>query len=70
MATHAPSPVAYAAGHGNGHHHPAKPVSYWWKRAAWWTVGGVAFGLVLVVFLRAVFGLDPLWEEQDRKSVV
>ncbi|HJZ60524.1 MAG TPA: cbb3-type cytochrome c oxidase subunit I, partial [Miltoncostaeaceae bacterium] len=62
--THAPGPVAYAAGHGNGHHHPAHPVSYWWKRAAWWTVGGVVFGLVLVVFLRAVFGLDPLWEEQ------
>jgi cytochrome c oxidase subunit 1 len=60
MATYAPAHAH--PGHGHADHGEAPPLSYWWKRAAWWTVGGVAFGFVLVVFLRAVFGRDPLWD--------
>jgi cytochrome c oxidase subunit 1 len=63
MATHAPAAHApLDPGHG-GHHEP-KPLSHWWKRAAWWTPGGVLFAFVLVVFLRAVFGMTPLWEPE------
>jgi cytochrome c oxidase subunit 1 len=64
MTTHAPAPPHAPVPGGHEHHAPAKPLSYWWRRAAWATVAGVAFGLALVVVLRAVFGNTPLWEPQ------
>jgi len=61
MATYAP---ARHHEHGHGHHAPAKPLSYWWRRALAWTAGGVLFGFVLVLAIRAIAGMTPLYNGQ------
>jgi cytochrome c oxidase subunit 1 len=68
MATHAPV-EPHAAPGGHDHHAPPKPLSYWWKRAAWWTAGSLAFSFVFVVFLRAIFDFSPLWDPQVYATV-
>jgi cytochrome c oxidase subunit I len=61
MATHAPT---HSHHHGHEHHLDPRPLSYWWKRAALWTVGGFAAGLAVVVVARWLFGFEPLWQPQ------
>ncbi len=61
MATHAPT---HSHQHGHEHHMDPRPLSYWWKRAALWTVGGFAFGLAVVFLGRWLFGFEPLWQPQ------
>jgi cytochrome c oxidase subunit I len=61
MATHAPT---HSHHHGHDHHLDPRPLSYWWKRAALWSVAGFAFGMAVVFLARAVFGMDPLWQPQ------
>ncbi|MEO2139278.1 MAG: hypothetical protein ABGX91_03440, partial [Thermoleophilia bacterium] len=61
MATHAPAP-AHAPGGGHAHHQDPRPVSYWWIRAFYGTVGAVLFSFLLVFLLRAAFGFEPLWD--------
>ncbi len=68
MATHEPptigTPIPHGAGGGHSHHTDYRSIKHWWLRAFWWTLGGVAFGLFLPFFLRWVFGMEPLWNEQ------
>ncbi len=61
MATHAPT---HSDPSGHAHHSDPRPLSYWWKRAALWSVGSFAFAFGLVWFMRSVFGMEPLWEPQ------
>jgi cytochrome c oxidase subunit I len=61
MATHAPT---HSHHHGHEHHLDPRPLSYWWKRAALWTVGGFAAGLAVVVVALWLFGFEPLWQPQ------
>jgi cytochrome c oxidase subunit 1 len=61
MATHAP---AHPPPHGHAHHVDPRPISYWWKRAAVWTGGGILFSFALVWLLRSAFGMTPRWEPQ------
>ncbi len=65
MATHAPAP-AHAGGHGSGHHHEHddRPLSYWWTRVFFGTLTGVGLAFALVLVIRAIFGLDPLWQPE------
>ena len=62
MATHAPTHAH--TDHGHGHHTPARPTSYWWKRAFVAVVVGIVVALGLVFLARWAFGLTPLWEPQ------
>ncbi len=67
MATHAPTtgpPIPHGSGGGHVHHSDYRSIRHWWIRAAWCSAAGVAFGFLLPFFLRGVFGLDPLWNEQ------
>ena len=57
-ATHAPSPG------GHVHHVDPRPLSYWWKRAVLWSVGGVLFSFGLVWLLRNLFHNTPTWEPE------
>ncbi len=67
MSTQAEAP---SAGHGgHDHHSPRQPLSYWWKRVAIMVPASFAFGLVLVWFLRAAFGMDPLWNAEAYYTV-
>jgi cytochrome c oxidase subunit 1 len=71
MATHAPAPAhAPGGGHG-GHetHQDPRPVSYWWIRAAYGTVGAILFSFLLVFLLRAGFGFEPLWDGEVYAAV-
>ena len=64
MATHAPAP-AHAPGGGHGgheHHEDPRPVSYWWIRAFYGTVGAVLFSFLLLFLLRSIFGFEPLYD--------
>ncbi|MGD9571815.1 MAG: cytochrome c oxidase subunit I [Thermoleophilia bacterium] len=61
MATHAPT-HSHAGGHE--HHLDPRPLSYWWKRAALWTIGGFLFGMAIVYLGRLIFQMDPLWQPQ------
>jgi cytochrome c oxidase subunit 1 len=57
--------ATYSPAHSHlphGHHVDHRPLSYWWKRAAWGTLAGTAFGFLIVAFFRAVFDQTPLWE--------
>ena len=58
MATHAPA----HSPSGHVHHEDPRPVSFWWRRAIVSAVVGVLFAFLLVFMLRAIFGLDPLWQ--------
>lgn len=61
MATYAPT----HQDPGHHHHHlDERPLSYWWKRAFLWTTLAFAAGFGIVFLLRAIFGLDPLWNAQ------
>ena len=67
MATHAPSSgqqIPHGSGGGHAHHTDYRSIRHWWIRAAWCSAAGVLVGLLLPFFLRWVFGLDPLWNEQ------
>ncbi len=46
-----------------------RPLSYWWKRAALWTVGSILFAFALVWLLRNAFGNTPTWEPQVYNTV-
>jgi cytochrome c oxidase subunit 1 len=61
MATYSP---ARHHDHGHGHHGPGRKLSYWWKRGFAWAFGGVLFGYLLVVTIRAIAGMEPLYNEQ------
>lgn len=37
-------------------------MSYWWRRALIGVIGGVLGGFLLVFLLRALFGMEPLWD--------
>jgi cytochrome c oxidase subunit 1 len=65
MSSHAP---AHAA-HGHEQHAPSVPLSYWWKRVAWMTPAFFGAGLVLVWLVRAVFGMEPLWNAEAYYTV-
>ncbi len=62
MATtaHTPSPPGHGGGHT--HHEDPRSVSYWWRRAFVGAISGVAFSFLLVFLIRALFGMDPLWD--------
>jgi len=61
MATHAPAHAP--AGHGgHAHYEDPRPVSYWWRRAFVGVIFGVLGAFLLVFLLRAIFGMDPLWD--------
>jgi cytochrome c oxidase subunit 1 len=66
MATHAPTHSH--PGH-HAHHVDPRPLSYWWKRAAVWTVGAILFAFALVWLLRNAFGNTPTWEPQVYNAV-
>ena len=68
MATHAPA-APHAPSGDHEHHAPPKPVSYWWKRAAWWVAGSIIFSLSFVCLLRAIFGFTPLWDGEVYATV-
>ncbi len=61
MATHAPTHSPPAHGH---HHGDPRPLSYWWKRAVLWSIGGFAGAFLIVYLARLVFGMTPLWDPQ------
>ena len=61
MATHAPT---HGHPHSHEHHVDPRPLSYWWKRAALWSVGSVLFSFGLVWLLRNIFQNTPAWDEQ------
>ncbi|WP_217914514.1 cytochrome c oxidase subunit I [Miltoncostaea marina] len=61
MATHAPT---HSHSHSHAHHMDPRPLSYWWKRAALWTIGAGVAAVAVVYLLRLAFGNDPLWEPQ------
>ena len=61
MATHAPT---HSSPSGHSHHLDPRPLSYWWKRAGIWTVGGFLFAFALVWTARHIFGNTPIWEPQ------
>ncbi len=62
MATHAPTHSAPS--HGHHHHGDPRPLSYWWKRAVLWSVGGFAASFLIVYLARLVFGMEPYWNPQ------
>ena len=66
MATHAPT---HAPPGGHAHHTDPRPLSYWWKRAAVWTVGAIFFAFGLVWVLRNLFQNTPTWEPQVYNAV-
>ena len=37
-------------------------MAFWWRRAIVSSVVGVLFAFLLVFMVRAIFGLDPLWQ--------
>ena len=61
MATHAPT---HSSPSGHAHHPDPRSLSYWWKRAAIWTVGAFLFAFALVWAARHIFGNEPIWEPQ------
>jgi cytochrome c oxidase subunit 1 len=61
LATHAPT---HGHPHGHAHHPDPRPLSYWWKRAAGWSIGSTLFAFALVWVLRSLFGLTPTWEPE------
>ena len=67
MATHVPTTgqqIPHGSGGGHAHHTDYRSIRHWWLRAAWCSAGGVLFGFLLPFFLRGIFGLRPLWNEQ------
>ncbi len=64
MATHASAPEHAPGGSHGGHEHHVdpRPVSYWWARALYGTVAGVAFAFLLLFLLRTLFGFEPLYD--------
>ncbi len=38
-------------------------MSYWWRRAFVGIIAGVLIGWLLTFLLRAIFGMEPLWED-------
>ena len=67
MATHAPTHSAPGGGHV--HHVDPRPLSYWWKRAAVWTVGSILFAFGFVWLLRNFFQNTPTWDPQVYNAV-
>ena len=61
MATHAPT---HSHPSHHQHHSDPRPLSYWWKRAVLWTVGGFAVAFLVVFLCRWLFGFDPWWDPQ------
>ena len=67
MATHAPT---HANHHGHEHHMDPRPLSYWWKRTALWTIGAGFAALAVVYLARSIFGNTPTWQPQVYISVI
>ena len=63
MATHAPTHSAPS--HGHHHHGDPRPLSYWWKRAVLWSVGGFAASFAHRATWRgSSSGWTPYWDPQ------
>ncbi len=66
MATFAPTHSH--PGHG-AHHGDPHPLSYWWKRAVLWVIGGFLGSFLIVYLTRLVFGMTPKWDPQAYYAV-